>query len=183
MSCLIDSGVKRTCEFSAGGLNSLYIANLDEVTDYTVGTDGEITAINFSSPGGFYDYDFLKDSASFTQELVVSEGQKYYTQTVTFNISQRSETSADTPDGEQTDIEAQKLVQLMDKLALGKFIVVATSRSGASYLLGKLNGLESSASTLNSGAAGGDFSGYSITLSGDEIEGMPIVTEEIDPVY
>lgn len=185
MACLIDSGVQRTCEFSAGGLNSLYIANYEDVDTLTVDASGEVTAIVFKTATpqpGFFDFGFLKDTASFVQELVVSEGQKFYNQTLTFNLSQRSELTSGTPDGEQTPTEAQNLVALMDKLVLGKFIAVAGTKAGTSYLLGKLNGLEASASTLNSGAAGGDFSGYNITLNSEEIEGAPVVTEDITPV-
>jgi len=32
MACLIDNGVVRSCEFQAGGLKSLYIANTTDVT-------------------------------------------------------------------------------------------------------------------------------------------------------
>lgn len=175
MSCLINSGIARTCEFTTGGINRLYVANYDEVESFSASTmSGVIDTIVMTSGATFHEIVNLKDTASFTQELVVSEGQKFYTQNLVFNVSSNSEIKDGTEDGVQSVEEAQELQDLIDKLNLGKYIFIAQSRSGKFYILGKLNGLETSASTFGTGAAGGDFAGYVMTFDGQETKGAPL---------
>ena len=171
MACLITSGAIATCEFSVGGLKALYLYNKDEVASWTA-TSGLFTAFVMTTDAVGYQFEFPKETASAGSELVVSNGQRYLRHTVTFNLDGKVKTAAG--GSPQTDAEADALVAMFEKLSLGKFIAIAEERSGKRYIYGRLNGLEASALTRNSGAAEGDFSGSVITLTGSEIE-MPQV--------
>lgn len=181
MSCIISNGTKRTCEFSAGGLKSIYLANYDEVSEVGYDATGMVTGFTMTSGSTFYNFDFLKDTASYTQELTVGTGNKFYTQNVNFNLSSASEIVDTLEDGVQTAQEAQELQNLIDQLLIGKFIVIAVDKSQKIKIFGAENGLEASAGNLESGAAGGDFNGQSITLTGEETKGSPVV-DSIDTI-
>lgn len=171
MACLITSGAIATCEFSVGGLKALYLYNKDEIVSWTA-TSGLFTAFVMADDAIGYQFEFLEETASAQAELVVSNGQRYVRDTVTFNLDGKVKTAAgSTP---QTDAEADTLVATFEKLMLGKFVAIAEERSGKRYIYGRNNGLKATALTRGSGAAEGDFSGAVITLSGSEIE-MPQV--------
>jgi hypothetical protein len=181
MACLINDGTTRTCDFQAGGLSAMYLANIDEVASWSDSdTDGVLDTITMADVSNvFYKFDFLSDTGSFGQELTVSNGQKYYNQTLTFNLSSTSELSSSS-DGEQSNAEAQSLQDLVDKLNLGKFVAIAKMKNGKLFIVGKQNGLETDTNTFNSGAAGGDFAGYTFEMSAEATEGIELFNDEAD---
>lgn len=183
MSCLIDNGVARTCQFEAGGIQKLWMANFDEVTSITDGdADGVLDTITMDDVSDvFYEFKAARDSASFSSELQVNAGQKYYLQTLTFNIQSTSELSNDitgppdaTNDGDQTDEEAQLLQDLVDKLALGEFKAIIKTRTGRYFILGNDNPLEATVASQQTGAAAGDTAGYTLTFTSEGLSGAPL---------
>jgi hypothetical protein len=157
MPCLITSGFSKTdCGFLLGGLKSLYIANREDVTSITDTTtpvpDGILDTITMVATKVFYKFDFEKDTASFTQELQVSGGNKYVTQTVTFSLAG----------------QGQAILEVLNELSLSKLVVIAETRTGVRTVLGYDVALEAIAGTnYNSGAAAADFGGSVITLQAD----------------
>jgi len=157
MACLLTSGFSNTdCGFLLGGLKSLYIANASEVTSITDTTlpvpDGILDTITMDGAAVFYKFDFEKDTASYTQELQVSGGNRYVTQTVTFSLA-----------GQDADA-----VNVLTEIATSKLVVIAESKSGVRTILGLQTPLEAiTGSVLNSGAAAGDFGGAVVTLQAD----------------
>jgi len=156
MACLLTSGFSNTdCGFLLGGIKSLYIANASEVTSITDTTlpvpDGILDTITMNG-GVFHKFDFEKDTASYTQELQVSGGNKYVTQTVTFSLAGQ-------------DVEA---INVLTELATSKLVVISETKSGIRTVLGLSTPLEAiTGVTLNSGAAAGDFGGAVVTLQAD----------------
>jgi len=156
MPCLLTSGFFNTdCGFLLGGLKSLYIANASEVSeiiDSSNPLDGILDTITMVGAGVFYKFNFEKDTASFTQELQVSGGNRYVTQTVTFSLAGQ-------------DLEA---INVLTEIATSKLVVIAESKAGVRTVLGLQTPLEAiTGSVLNSGAAAGDFGGAVITLQAD----------------
>jgi len=107
--------------------------------------------------GAFYEYEFHKDTASFTSELQVQNGNKYYLHNVGVQLANLEQAAKDQ----------------MDQLGLARIVSVVVTRSGKWLIAGKDNGLESSALSLNAGQAAGDFAGYQFTLTGEELENPP----------
>jgi tripartite-type tricarboxylate transporter receptor subunit TctC len=139
-----------------GGLKSLYIANASDIVSITDTTlpvpDGILDTISMNGPAVFYKFDFEKDTASYTQELQVSGGNKYVTQSVTFSLAGQ-------------DYEA---VKVLTELVTGKLVVIAETKSGVRTILGLSTALEAITGTvLNSGAGAGDFGGAVVTLQAD----------------
>jgi len=171
MACLLTSGFANTdCGFLLGGLKSLYIANAADITSITDTTlpvpDGILDTITMDGAAVFYKFDFEKDTASYTQELQVSGGNKWVTQSVTFSLAGQ-------------DYEA---VKTLTELATGKLVVIAETKAGVRTILGLSTPLEAITGTvLNSGAAAGDFGGAVVTLQGDanafgfELDGATVI--------
>lgn len=156
MACLLTGGfTKGDCGFLLGGLAKLYIANSADVVSITDSTPltGVLDTIVMDGAAVWYAFQFEKDTASFTQELQVSNGNRYVMQTLVFSLA-----------GQGVEV-----VKILAELSLGNFIAIAETRTGVRTVLGLQNGLEATGgSNFNSGAAAGDFGGAVITLVGEE---------------
>lgn len=149
MSCLITQGLALSCEFILGGLSRLAIGNRSELSAATS------SAITMSGAAVMYEIEFSPNTGAFTNELTVSNGQKYVTQGISFQVGNKS-----------TAVLAQAA-----NLALGKFFAVAMDRAGTSFLLGRTGyGLQATVTSLNSGAAEGDFGGLGVTMTCGSVE-------------
>jgi hypothetical protein len=166
MPCLITGGLVKDCDFLLGGLKTLYLANISDIDTYTDTTadDGIIDAIIMNGVGVFHTFEFEDNTASFTNEMQVSAGQKYVLQTVNFSLANK---------------EAEVIAQMKD-LALSTLVAIAVDRTGKRYILGRNNGLSATVASLNSGAAEGDFAGLTVTLSGSQVEFAPILLSTFD---
>ena len=165
MPCLITAGLTKDCDYLLGGLKTLYLANTSDVDSYTdtVPNDGEINAIVMVATKVFFTYEFENNTASFTNELVVSGGQKYVAQTVNFSLSKKD----------------AELIADLKNLSLANIVAIAVDRTGKRFILGRINGLEATVQTLNSGVAEGDFGGLTVTLAGSETE----YSQELDSAF
>lgn len=165
MACLITGGIVKDCDFLLGGLKTIYLANSEDIDSYTdtVANDGIINAIVMVATKVFFTYEFDNNGGSFTNELTVSGGQKYVTQTVNFSVANK---------------EAEVIADLKN-LSLANMVAICVDRTGKRYILGRTNGLEATITTLNSGAADGDFAGLTVTLSAVDIE----FSQTLDPSF
>ena len=159
MSCLINSGLTKDCNFLLGGLKEFYIANITDIEDFDVvvaaGVDlGKADLPTMLSSKVFYKVEFEKGTANFTNELTVSNGQKYVTQSATLTLAKQE----------------QEVLTVLSNMSLGRFTVIGVTATGKRFVLGRVNGLEASAGSFNSGGAEGDFAGVSVTFTGAETE-------------
>ena len=165
MPCLITGGLVKDCDFLLGGLKALYLANLSDIDSYTdtVADDGEINAIVMVATKTFFTFEFEDNTGSFNNELTVSGGQKYVTQTLAFSLASKE----------------KEVIAELKNLALSDLVAIAEDRTGKRFILGRTNGLEPSVQTLGSGAADGDFAGLAVTLTGVDIE----YSQTLDPTF
>lgn len=156
MPCLITGGIVKDCNYLVGGLSALYLANKDDIDSYTDTTpdDGIINDIVMVATKVFFSFEFDDETASFNNELTVSGGQKYITQTVSLTSS----------------VKTPAVIAELKNLSLAKLVAVAVDRNGQQFILGRTNGLEASVQTLGSGAAAGDAAGLALTLAGVDVE-------------
>lgn len=157
--CKLDGNLKRSnaCGYSLPEIVTIYLANFEDFAaqsvEPTADTKGceSITAI--TSAITWYQIDPAKNSASFTDELVVTDqGTKYRTHTLTFNTL-----------GSYTACQHLAL----DQLSLGKYVAIIKTAEDTYLMLGRVTGLEASTAVLNGGA---DNNGMNIVLAANTTE-------------
>ena len=162
MACILSGGLTKDCNYLIGGLSELYLVSKSQFSGAS-STNGVITAITMSGGSTFKKIEFEKNTGAFTNELTVSNGQKYITQSVSFSLAKKD----------------ASVIIAADEIALGEFVAIAKDRNGNRYLLGRYNGLQASVTTMSSGSGEGDFAGLSVTLTGAEIEFSQLVNTTI----
>lgn len=155
MACAIVSGYSLDCKDVVGGIESIYITELANVTTITENASGYVTAITKAAGKKFYQYALIPRGAnSFTQNIQADAalGTVAYEQSIVANFS-------------KLKYETQAILDLVIK---NRTIVIVKTKAGNYFLFGKINGMEVTAGTANSGAAMNEFQGYQITLTGME---------------
>jgi len=153
MACDISLGRIEPCKTSNGGLKAVYIMNEGDATGVTydaTDTDG-ITAIAGTPTAFKYD---LKGNSSFEQTINSSRenGTTFFEQTLNLTLKKLS-------------VKDNKQLKL---LAYGRPQVIVEDNNGNLFYCGLKNGMDVSGGTIVTGAAMGDLSGYTLTLSGQE---------------
>ena len=162
--CKLDQNITResACGYSLPEIVDIYLANFEDVTGVTITTGDSGCESIASIPTGFtwYHIEPAKNSASFTDELVVTDqGTKYRTHTLTFNTV-----------GKYTDC----MHLALDQLSLGKFVAIIKTAEGSYLMLGRITGLEATTAALNGGS---DNNGMNIVLAANTTESaVPVTT-------
>jgi hypothetical protein len=152
MSCKLTSGLGNPCEYSASGLNSLYITNFSDVVSITDSdSDNILDTVNFGTSGGkFHLFEFADNTANFTEVMSIGGyGNKSFTQTLIFSTANSTQ--------EATDV--------METLGLSKVLAIAVNKSGKRNVLFLNNAGEVTAMQKESGAAANDNAGFTVTLT------------------
>jgi hypothetical protein len=174
MACTaLTKGRGLDCNRISGGVKFMYFGVYDQFTSPIDGTgiavtSGEVTDIEMDT-GGLYRYSMPLGVASVTDTIVGSRdnGTIYYTPTaqVLFNRLTKED---------QNQIKllgATKVVifaQLNQQLTNGHDVIIC---------LGRVNGMELNAGTIDTGAAWGDKNGYTLTFDGMETDPFPMVAD------
>lgn len=157
MACDISKGRKEPCKNSVGGLNAIYFVNYDDVdaNGYTYdNTDTDmITDITGAGTINAYKYE-LKGTSSFTQNVNSSRenGTSFVEQVLELTFK-------------NLDVDMHKEVKL---LTYGRPRVLVEDNNGKFFWAGLQHGMDVTGGTVVSGAAMGDLSGYTLTLTGGE---------------
>lgn len=175
MACTdLTKGRGLDCNRISGGVKFIYFGVYDTFTAPIDGTgiveaSGEVTDIEMSATTGLYRYSMPLGVASVTDTIVGSRenGTIYYTPTaqVLFNRLTKED---------QNQIKllgATKVVifaQLNQQLTNGHDVIIC---------LGRVNGMELNAGTMDTGASWGDKNGYTLTFDGMEAEPFPMVAD------
>ena len=160
--CSINQNILRdtACGYTLGATNYIYLLNFGEVSAVTVDTSsGQVVSdITFNTGGKAYKMQPLKNSASWTDELVVADdGTKHRTHTVNFNLNAAYDANG-------------KLVDSIDALSLGKYIAVIAKSDGSYVMLGRTAGLEATVVTVGGSDDNSTPTAIQITLAGDQAE-------------
>lgn len=162
------------CGYSLKQIVELYLANAEDVTATTVGapTEGggvEVKTITMASSAKFYKIQPAKDSATFEDSLQVGDGgSKYRQSSITWNIS-----------GEYT----AKMVDVLDALSLGRFVIVAKLSDGNYVMFGRLTPMEAETANLSSAAEATGFNGVTVTFTNATVESpLPLSDDAIKTV-
>lgn len=164
------------CGYSLKQIVELYLANAEDVTATTVGTPTgdnatgvEVKTITLAAQAKFYKIEPAKDSATFEDSLQVGDGgSKYRQSSITWNIS-----------GEYTP----QMVDVLDALSLGRFVIVARLSDGNYVMFGRLTPMEAETASLSSAAEATGFNGVTVTFTNATVESpLPLSTEAIKTV-
>ena len=163
MACDISNGRIEQCKDSVSGLKAIYIINFDKLNSdsvsYETGT-GQEDVIDFWTPIddtvslNLYKYELKSTANSFTTAINSSRdnGTTFFTQTLVANLKRQ-------------DAATTKNVKL---LAYGRPRIVVRTMTDQFFLMGLDQGADVSAGEISSGAALGDFNGYSLTFTAEE---------------
>lgn len=178
MSCDIISGRIEECKSSVSGLKSIYLINYeslnsDDATYDTVTANHEDELISWSpvdtaSALTLYKFELKSTTNSFVTAINSSRdnGTTFFEQTLVAALKRQ-------------DVVTHKNVKL---LAYGRPRIVVRSMTDQFFLMGLDQGADVSAGEVSTGAALGDFNGYSLTFTA--MEELPAnfmnVTNETD---
>lgn len=156
MACTLTLGRKEPCKDVVGGIKNVYFVDFgglgtvtqtaDEITNMTGDGSNNLTA---------YKYE-LKGANSFEQTITASRenGTVFYEQTLNINLKKLS----------KEDNQELKI------LAYGRPHVAVEDYNGNVFMMGLEHGADVSGGTITTGAAMGDLSGYTLTLTAQERE-------------
>lgn len=172
-NCTLNSDLLKSnlCGYSLGEIARIYLANYEDVSATTLDTSGgtSVDTITMVSGATFYKIDPAKNSATWTDELVVADsGAKYRTHTLNFNVI-----------GSYTPTWAD----IVDALALGKYIAVVKRSDGVYVMLGRTAGLEATVATIGGSSDDSVVNGLQVTLTANAAEiALPLNQTAIDVV-
>lgn len=158
MSCDITSGRIEQCKDSVSGLKAIYFINYDDLDSDNVNYNATDTdVIDTWVPGAaltMYKYELKSTANSFTTTINSSRdnGTTFFEQTLVANLKRQ-------------DFAAHKNVKL---LAYGRPRIVVRTMTDQFFVMGLDQGADVSAGEISSGAALGDFNGYSLTFTAQE---------------
>jgi hypothetical protein len=167
MACIsFSGGISLNCENNIGGLTKVYLTDFDNIVSLTE-SGGTVSTITMASASNFYEFEFNRNSAEFTEDLVksVEAGSALFEQTLTLTIPRR-------------DVAKRNTLSLLTQRDLA---VIIKDSNGFFWYPGLVEGMYLSESTSTSGAAKADGSNYVLTLKGFEIERSPAVDSAIIP--
>ena len=153
MSCLLTAGRTIPCKDVVGGIKAVYFVNFGDITAITESADDEIT--NMTGTFSAYKYD-LKGNSSFEQSFNSSRenGTTFFEQTLNLQFSKLTK-------------EDNKELKLM---AYGRPQIVVLDYNDNAFMMGAEHGAEVTGGTIVTGAAMGDLSGYTLTLTAQEVK-------------
>jgi hypothetical protein len=153
MACDISLGRLEPCKDSTGGLKAVYFINWGQVTGVTYdGTNTDVIDSVSGTPDAFR-YE-LKGTSSLTQTITSSRenGTTFFQQELALTLKKLS-------------IVDHKEIKL---LAYGRPQVIVEDNNGNLFFCGLNHGMDVTGGTIVTGAAMGDLSGYTLTLTGME---------------
>lgn len=158
MSCDLGLGRVEPCKDAVGGLKAVYFMNYADApnADYAynaTNTDVIDTLNGTPSTISAYKYE-LKGNSSFEQNITSSRenGTTFFEQVLNLTLKKQ-------------DIATHKEIKL---LAFGRPRIVVEDYNGNFFVMGVEHGAEVTGGTIVTGAAMGDLSGYTLTLTGME---------------
>lgn len=172
--CALNNDVLKStaCGYSLKQIVELYMANFADVTTVEVGApeEGEggveVKSITLAASKKFYKIEPEKDSATYNDDLMVGDGgSKYRSTTITWNIG-----------GQYTP----QMVDVLDALSLGRYIIVARLSDGTYIMFGRLTAMEANAASLQSAAEATGFNGITVTFNNNTTESpIPLSADAI----
>ena len=168
MPCAITLGRIEPCKDSLAGLKNVYFINenidssnliyYNPFLPIPVVTEDIYYVQNIAS---LYKFELKSNENVYDQEIVTSRenGSTFFRQTLTIKLKKQ-------------DIATHNAVKT---LAYAKPRILVENNEGQFFLVGMFRGCDLTAGNINNGAIISDFSGYSMTFQGEELEPSPFI--------
>lgn len=154
------------CDVSMGGVKTIYVANFDDVSELSYDSGNtQITGVTMASGKTFVQYNFKRNTASFSSTLNVdpANGTNYVSTDIVMQFSR---------------MDTAKRLE-MKALSLNDLCVIVEDVNGKKWFFGITMPVSASAGDAATGTAMTDRNGYSITLQANELEWAYEFTGEI----
>jgi len=150
MACNLTLGRTEPCKESVGGLTGVYFLNYTSAS-FTTNANGEISAYPSGSTVFYYD---LKGNSSYTETVNSSRdnGTTFFSQELVLNLKKLT----------------NEMTTQLKLMAYGRPIIAVNTMAGDTLIVGRTQGTDVTAGTIQTGAALGDLYGYSVTFTGLE---------------
>ena len=150
MACDLTIGRKEPCKDVVGGIRAVYFTDFGDLGTITL-TNDEITDMSGTFTAFKYE---VKGNSSFEQNITSSRenGTTFFEQTLNLTLHKLT----------KEDNKELKLI------AFGRPHVAVEDYNGNVFLMGREHGADVSGGTIVTGAAMGDLSGYTLTLTAME---------------
>jgi len=164
MGCELVSGINGICNYSASGVERLWVANKSEISATDYDTNGEVTGITFTTTGGtFYEIVPALDSATFQDDLQVNGSRRNFLQTVNFGVA---------------SLTGGSIVTILETIGLSNMVAIVKTAEGYYRALGlKGSGLRTTVMTETSGTSAGNDSAFAVTIAGNATGKASFVTD------
>jgi hypothetical protein len=155
MACNLAAGRNEVCKDSIGGLAGVYFLNYTTGSfTQTAGTataDPLLTGVPSGSTLYFYQ---LKGTSAYTETVNSSRenGTTFFNQELVINLKKLT----------------NEMTTQLKLMAYGRPQIIVATMNGDAFLVGKEEGADLTAGTIQTGAAMGDLYGYSVTMTGQE---------------
>ena len=153
MACTLNLGRKEPCKDVVGGIRAVYFTDFGDFGTVTQDADDQITDMT----GTFTAYKYeVKGNSSFETNITSSRenGTTFFEQTLNLTLHKLT----------KEDNKELKLI------AYGRPHVAVEDYNGNVFIMGLEHGADVSGGTIVTGAAMGDLSGYTLTLSAMEVK-------------
>lgn len=153
MACDLTTGRSVPCKDVVGGIKAVYFANYGDLGAVTYDVTNTDAIDSFAGTPTAYEYD-VKGNSSFEQTITSSRenGTTFFEQTLNLTFT-------------KLDKATNKELKLM---AYGRPHVFVEDYNGNVFVMGLEHGAEVTGGTVVTGAAMGDLSGYTLTLTAQE---------------
>ena len=168
MACIaLTKGRGLDCNRISGGISNVYFAVYDQVISTTI-SSSEVTDIDMGTDS-LYKYTMPLGVASVSESITGSRenGTIFYTPTLNVILNRLT----------KEDQNQIKLLGATTVVAFAQLNATLTNGHDVIVGLGVENGLQLNAGTIDSGAAWGDRSGYTLTFDGIEQLPFPMVAD------
>ena len=153
MACDLSTGRTVPCKDVVGGIKAVYFVNYGDLGAITYDVTNTDAIDSFGGTPDAYEYD-VKGNSSFEQTVTSSRenGTTFFEQTLNLTFT-------------KLDKATHKKLKLM---AYGRPHVFVEDYNSNIFVMGLLHGAEVTGGTIVTGAAMGDLSGYTLTLTAQE---------------
>lgn len=150
MACNITQGRQEVCKESIGGLAGVYFINYT-TGSFTKNGSGQVTALPSGSTVYYYE---LKGNSTYTETVNTSRdnGTTFFSQELVLNLKKLT----------------NEMTTQLKLMAYGRPQIIVWTNNGDAFLVGKKEGADMTAGTIQTGGSLGDLYGYSLTFTGTE---------------
>jgi len=160
MYCALQQDYNFGCDTGVGGTKECYLIELENITSLTE-SSGTITTVTKLAGKIFRKYQLVQETANFEEDITgnLQNGTLFYAQKGTIILNKQ-----------QVAVRNEILL-----LAKNRLIVIIKDNNVTYRLYGREYGLKLQTGTATTGTAWGDRNGYTLNLTGNELELAPFV--------